>query len=76
VFGDADPHVPSEGRATVLEALKSAGVQHRVLLVPGEHAFMRDEGARYDPAAADQVWGEAVALFKRVLSDASMQNAE
>ena len=36
---------------------KSAGVKHRVLIVPGEHAFMRDEGPRYDPAAADQVWG-------------------
>jgi carboxymethylenebutenolidase len=35
--------------------------------VEGEHAFMRDEGPRYDPAAADQVWSEAVALFKRVL---------
>ncbi len=66
VFGEADPHVPSEGRATVLAALKSAGVKHRVMLVDGEHAFMRDEGPRYDPAAADQVWGEAIGMFKRV----------
>jgi dienelactone hydrolase len=35
---------------------------------PGEHAFMRDEGARFDPAAADAVWAEAIALFHRNLS--------
>jgi hypothetical protein len=26
---------------------------------------MRDEGPRYDPAAADQVWGEAIGMFNR-----------
>jgi carboxymethylenebutenolidase len=67
VFGDVDPHVPSEGRQRALDALKSAGVKHRVMLVNGEHAFMRDEGPRYDSAAADQVWAEAVAMFKRAL---------
>ncbi len=67
VFGAVDPHVPAEGRKTVGEALAKAGVRHRVLTVDGEHAFMRDEGPRYDAAAADQVYGEAVALFKRVI---------
>lgn len=66
-FGDVDPHVPAEGRQKLIEGLKSAGTKHRILMVPGEHAFMRDEGVRYDPAAADQVWGEAVAMFKRVM---------
>jgi carboxymethylenebutenolidase len=67
VFGDVDPHVPSEGRTKILDTLKAAGVRHTVLLVNGEHAFMRDEGPRYDPAAADQVWAEAVGMFKRAL---------
>ena len=67
VFGEVDPHVPAEGRAILIDALKSAGVKHRVMLVSGEHAFMRDEGPRYDAAAADQVWGEAIGMFKRVL---------
>ena len=66
VFGESDPHVPVDGRRTVIDGLTRAGVQHRILTVPGEHAFMRDEGPRYDPAAADQVWAEAVATFKRV----------
>src|SRR5688500_15222349 len=68
VFGDVDPHVPKEGRATLVKSLAAAGVKHRILTVSGEHAFMRDEGMRYDPAAADQVWGEAVAVFKRALA--------
>jgi carboxymethylenebutenolidase len=67
VFGATDPHVPAEGRQTVLDALKSAGTRHAVHLAAGEHAFMRDEGTRYDPAEADAVWAMSVALFKRVL---------
>jgi carboxymethylenebutenolidase len=67
VFGDVDPHVPKEGRERIIETLKSTGVKHKLILVPGEHAFMRDEGPRYDPACADQVWAEAVGMFKRVL---------
>ena len=67
VFGEVDPHVPAEGRRKLIEGLESAGTRHRILTVPGEHAFMRDEGPRYDPAAADQVWAEAVGMFKRVL---------
>jgi carboxymethylenebutenolidase len=68
VFGDVDPHVSAEGRKAVAEALVQAGVKHRVLTVGGEHAFMRDEGPRYDAAAADQVYGEAIGLFKRALA--------
>jgi carboxymethylenebutenolidase len=32
-----------------------------------QHAFMRDEGERYDPALALRVYGMAVELFKRTL---------
>ena len=67
VFGETDPHVPAEGRQRLVQGLKDAGTRHRILTVPGEHAFMRDEGPRYDPAAADHVWAEAVATFQRVL---------
>ena len=67
VFGEVDPHVPAEGRRVIAEGLKAAGVKHTIRMMPGEHAFMRDEGPRYDPAAADAVWVEAVGLFRRVL---------
>jgi carboxymethylenebutenolidase len=68
VFGDVDPHVPPDGRQIVIDALKSAGTRHQILVVSGEHAFMRDEGPRYDAAAADQVWAEAIGMFRRVLN--------
>jgi carboxymethylenebutenolidase len=68
VFGDVDPHVPPGGRQMLVDALAASGVRHRVLVVQGEHAFMRDDGARFDAAAADQVWGEAIGMFKRVFA--------
>jgi carboxymethylenebutenolidase len=68
VFGENDPHVPAEGRKTVIGALAASRVKHTIRMSPGEHAFMRDEGARYDPAAADAVWAEAIGMFHRVFS--------
>jgi carboxymethylenebutenolidase len=68
VFGAADPHIPEEGRRKIADALLAAGVAHQIHLAAGEHAFMRDEGGRYDPEASDQVWQMAVDLFRRVFS--------
>ena len=65
VFGDVDPHVPAPARHIVHSALQSSGVRHTYLELPGEHAFMRDEGARYDPEMADRVFVEAIALYRR-----------
>jgi len=67
VFGEGDPHVPEEGRWKVAEALAAGGDRHRVALYPGEHAFMRDEGTRFDPEACDAVWREAIDLFRSEL---------
>jgi carboxymethylenebutenolidase len=68
VFGEADPHVPEEGRWRVAEALAAASPRHRVALYPGEHAFMRDEGPRFDAEASDAVWREAIDLFRNAFS--------
>lgn len=65
VFGTLDPHVPEEGRTAIGRALGEAGIDYRLSLYPAEHAFMRDEGARYDPVATDAAFTEAVALFRR-----------
>ncbi len=65
VFGDVDPHVPVPARGIIREALRASGVRHTYLELPGEHAFMRDEGARYDAAMADRVFVEAIALYRR-----------
>lgn len=60
IFGDQDPHVPAEGRDTILSALAVAKVEHKTLVYPANHTFMRDDGYRYDPAATDAAWAEVV----------------
>lgn len=67
IFGANDPHVPSDGRDTVERGLTAAGVKHRVQLYPAEHAFMRDEGPRYDPECTDLAFADMIQLFGRVL---------
>jgi carboxymethylenebutenolidase len=67
VFGESDPHVPESARKIVRSSLQASGVRHVFLELPGEHAFMRDEGPRYDPAMADRVFAEAIALYRRTL---------
>lgn len=49
-----DPHIPREGRAKVWQALEEAGVTFTWHEFNGQHAFMRDEGPRYDPELALQ----------------------
>ena len=68
IFGSNDPHVPSEGRDTVANGLRAANVNHRVKLYPAEHAFMRDEGPRYDPESTDLAFADMIQLFRRVFS--------
>jgi carboxymethylenebutenolidase len=68
VFGTKDPHVPDAGRATIDQGLRQAGVRYTTKLYPAEHAFMRDEGARFDPEATDQAFGDMIALFRRVFA--------
>jgi carboxymethylenebutenolidase len=65
VFGSQDPHVPAAARVQILSALYAAGLEDLALHVyaGGEHAFMRDVGARYDPALTDLALTEAVAFF-------------
>ncbi len=66
VFGTVDPHVPEEGRAKIEAALERAGTKFKISLYPAEHAFLRDEGPRYDPEAADEAWAEMIQFFRRV----------
>jgi carboxymethylenebutenolidase len=68
VFGDVDPHVPVAARSIIRSALQTSGVRHTYLELSGEHAFMRDEGARYDPAMADRVFVEAIELYRRTFT--------
>jgi len=75
VFGRQDPHVPREGRAIIYNALADANRIFSWHEFNGAHAFMRDEGARYDAAAARIVYGMAFELFKRNLGEGNILTA-
>lgn len=70
VFGDVDPHVPPAGRATIDAGLRGANVRARISTYPGDHAFMRDEGPRYDPESTDRAFDEAVTFLREHLREA------
>jgi carboxymethylenebutenolidase len=67
VFGRQDPHVPAPGRRTIYDALDRAGVWFTWHEFNAAHAFLRDEGDRYDPATARLAVGLAADLFRRTL---------
>jgi carboxymethylenebutenolidase len=67
IWGRQDPHIPTEGRTKIREALQDAGTRFSWHEVNGEHAFMRDEGSRHDPELARLCMHIALALFHRVL---------
>ena len=66
VFGSQDPHVPADARVQVVSALYAAGQDDLELHVysGGEHAFMRDVGARHDPTLTDLALDEAVSFLR------------
>lgn len=66
IFGSADPHVPAPARLRTVEALYAAGHPDLELHVfqGGEHAFMRDVGARHDPELTDRALVEAVSFLR------------
>jgi len=67
IWGRQDPHIPVEGRLAIYQALHAAGVHFTWHEFNCEHAYMRDEGARYDPAAARLSYALALDLFARNL---------
>ena len=67
IFGRQDPHVPLEGRNLIKARLEEAGARFTWHEVNGAHAFMRDEGPRYDPALAHQCYGLVLELLHRRL---------
>lgn len=67
VFGSRDPHVPEAGRRTIDEALRAAGTRFTTNLYDAEHAFMRDEGPRYDAEATDAAWLDAIRFLRAAL---------
>ena len=67
VFGKQDPHVPSEGRIKLYTHFHKIGLNYQWLEVNAVHAFMRDEGDRYDSALALEMYNRAQQFFQRTL---------
>ena len=66
-WGRQDPHIPTEGRMKVLARLNELNLKISWHEVNGAHAFLRDEGARYDPELAYALYGLAFDFFHRRL---------
>jgi carboxymethylenebutenolidase len=67
VFGKQDPHVSAEGRVLVHQTLSQNQCDFSWHEVNAQHAFMRDEGDRYDAALALQMYKMAIDFFQNTL---------
>lgn len=68
IWGRQDPHVPLEGRNRIKARLDEVGANFQWVEVNGAHAFMRDEGYRYDPALALRCYSLLFEVFHRCLA--------
>jgi len=67
IWGRQDPHIPFEGRIKIQNALHTSKRFFTWHEFNCAHAFMRDEGNRYDPEVAQQCFRLAFDLFGRNL---------
>jgi carboxymethylenebutenolidase len=67
VFGKQDPHVPPQGRQLIHQTLSDNENNFTWHEVNAQHAFMRDEGDRYDGALAMKIYQMAVDFFHQTL---------
>jgi carboxymethylenebutenolidase len=72
VLGRQDPHVPLEGHIRIRHRLEEAGVFYQWHEFNAQHAFLRDEGRRYDPALACHCYGLVMELFHRKLGQGDL----
>ena len=72
IWGRQDPHVPGWGRAKIYQALSEFGVNFTWHEFNGQHAFLRDEGYRYDPVLARLSYELALELLHRKLGEGDL----
>jgi carboxymethylenebutenolidase len=75
IWGRQDPHIALEGRMKVLARVNELGIRLSWHEVNGAHAFMRDEGIRYDPELAYSLYGLVFDLFHRKLAQGDLTTA-
>jgi carboxymethylenebutenolidase len=69
IWGQQDPHIPLEGRRKIQATLDAEGLKYTWHEFNGQHAFIRDEGPRYDPELAMTCMGLTLSLFRRKLGE-------
>lgn len=67
IWGRQDPHVPDDGRKVIYNRLVASKRVFTWHEYNAQHAFMRDEGHRYDPALALHCYQEVIQFFNRTL---------
>jgi len=67
IFGKQDPHVSAEGRLLIHQTLSQNKSDFNWHEVNAQHAFMRDEGDRYDAALAMQIYKMAIDFYHNIL---------
>ena len=75
IWGRQDPHVSREGRSLIYNAMTDAGLNFSWHEFNGQHAFIRDEGHRYDAELAFKCYGLALELLKRKLGEGDVSAA-
>jgi carboxymethylenebutenolidase len=68
IWGKQDPHIPPEGRTKIYANLVNHNIQFTWHELNGVHAFMRDEGDRYDAELQLLGYQMAIGMFKRCLT--------
>jgi carboxymethylenebutenolidase len=66
-WGRQDPHIPTEGRQKIYHELCQQNINFSWHEFNAAHAFMRDEGERYNPSLAHTCYALTVDMFNRVL---------
>ena len=69
IWGRQDPHVPDEGRKVIYNRLVESKTVFTWHEYNAQHAFMRDEGHRYDPALALRCYQDVIQFLQRTLRD-------
>ncbi len=67
IWGKQDPHIPQEGRELIYRSMLNAGVNFSWHEFNAEHAFIRDEGPRYNAVLGSICMGLALEVFHRKL---------
>jgi carboxymethylenebutenolidase len=67
VFGAKDPHIPLDAITQIQTAFVKSGTDYTISMYDGEHAFMRDEGPRWNPSETDRAYAAAVEFFRETL---------